>query len=133
MFVIEILPWNDVHRLVRQCPPGEDDGSCNEELDDCVRPEPTLSWQEQIRGDKKMRILISISLNDKAADYAKVIKRTLPSCECSQVTGDERTEWEEDKETNGAKNGMSFDLEVEANQLAGRELDGFCVDHVEEV
>jgi len=95
VFVIEVLPWNDVHRLVRQCPPGEDDGSCNEELDDCVRPEPT-------------------------------------SCECSQVTGDERTEWEEDKETNGAKNGMSFDLEVEANQLASRELDGLRVDHVEE-
>lgn len=58
------------------------------------------------------------------------INKTLPSCKCSQVAGDERTERQKDKETNGTKNGMSFNLEVEANEFTGRKLNNFCVNHL---
>jgi len=94
VFVIEVLAWDNIHRLVCKRPSGKDDGSRDEQLDECVWPEPA-------------------------------------SCECPQITADERTEWQEDKETNRTKNGMSLDLQVKTNELARREVDGLYAVHLE--
>lgn len=54
MSVIEVLARNNVHCLMRECPPGEDDRACDEELDEGVGPEPTSFHKIQCNGEWKI-------------------------------------------------------------------------------